>query len=226
MKKTFSNNIVINNCNLDVPNGEITALIGKNGSGKTTLIRLISGLLKQDSGEILFDSNQQIGVLLGGDGNLYDNLTGYEVISLFANLHGMDKIKKNRRIAELNDVLDFEGFLEKRIGTLSRGMRQKIGFAISLIHDPNILLLDEPSTGLDIETADGVISYIKYTKEIGKTILIVTHNIFEISDLSDNIAFMRNGSISRCIKTADFFKDVARENKSQFILHAMGETQK
>ena len=199
LNKTFSNNIVINNLNLKIENSEITALVGFNGAGKSTLIRIIAGLYKQDSGSITMPPNTKIGVLLGGDVSLYKNLTGYELIQYFGKLYGLENNTIKEQIEKLDKILHFNDFINKQSYTFSRGMKQKIALVISIIHNPDILLLDEPSTGLDLEATNDVINFIKYLKSQEKTILIATHNIFEISDLSDSIAFISGGKIRKKI---------------------------
>ena len=213
--------MVINKLNLQINSGEITALVGHNGAGKTTLIRLISGIYKPDSGKIEVSNGSKIGVLLGGDINLYGNLTGYEIIKYFGLLNGLTSTKINERINILDDILKFSTFIKKRAFTYSRGMKQKIGLVISIIHDPDILLLDEPSTGLDLEAANDVITFIKYLKSNNKTILIATHNIFEISDLSDNIAFISKGKINDVIATKEFFENCPPDEKNAYLIQAM-----
>ena len=221
LSKSFSDSKVIDNLNLTVKDGEITALVGKNGSGKSTLIRLISGLLQPDSGKITVSQNAKIGILLGGDVNLYKNLTAYETIHFFGALHGLSDSYIDSRIDALDNILNFRHFIDKRAYTFSRGMRQKIALVISIIHDPSILLLDEPSTGLDIEASNDIIDFIKYLKSENKTILIATHNIFEISDLCDSIAFIRDGKISNKVDTSKFFQNCPHDEKSTFLIRAM-----
>mgnify|MGYP004647108833 FL=1 len=218
LTKTFNGHPILNNLNLTIESGEITALVGKNGAGKSTLIRSISGLLKPDSGEIQIKNNSQIGILMGGEVNLYRNLTAYEIIHYFGSLHGMKKKDINKKMAELDEVLNFKNFINQKYYTFSRGMNQKVAFIISLIHNPDILLLDEPSTGLDLEASNDVINFIKYLKTQNKTILIATHNIFEISDLSDNIAFLSNGNIQQKISTSLFFKNCPPDRKNDYII--------
>lgn len=222
LEKSLSKNKIIDGLSLTVNDAEITALVGKNGAGKSTLIRLISGLLKPDGGRIEIQGNSSIGVLLGGDVNLYPTLTARETILYFGKLHGMNPQAINARILELDEILNFQSFLHKQTYTLSRGMRQKIAFMLSVIHNPSILLLDEPSTGLDIEAANDVIRFIKYLKSEGKTIFIATHNIFEISELSDCIAFMDCGKITEKVQTVAFFENGGGKSKNELLLNTLG----
>lgn len=222
ISKTFKENTVINNLSLTAKSSQITALVGKNGSGKTTLMRLISGLLKPDSGTILCD-RKNLGILIGGDVNLYENLTGYENLKYFAFLHNMSKKDFCSRYYELNEILKFNDFINERTSLYSRGMKQKIAFASAIIHNPNTILLDEPSTGLDILTASDVISFIKYCKDNSKTILISTHNISEIADLSDNIAILSSKKIILQSNSNDFFADCKKEEKLIKLRNILGD---
>ncbi len=221
LNKSFSGHKVIDNLNLDISSGEITALVGKNGAGKSTLIRLISGILKPNSGSISACETGKISVLMGGDVNLYSNLSGREIILFFGQMQGVTKEMIERQIDYMNTFLNFKKFYNNKIYTYSRGMRQKIAFAICLINNPEILLLDEPSTGLDIETANDVIELIKYLKREKKTIIIATHNIYEICDLSDNVAVLNCGKIVLHEKTDKIFKNCNNENKSSLLLQLM-----
>lgn len=226
LNKTFSDYKVIDDLNLNIISGEITALVGKNGAGKSTLIRLISGILKPDKGSISACKSEKISVLMGGDVNLYSNLSGREIILFFGQMQGVSKEEIEQQIDYMNSFLDFKRFYNNKIYTYSRGMRQKIAFAVCLINNPKILLLDEPSTGLDIETANDVIELIKYLKKEKKTIIIATHNIYEIFDLSDSVAVLNCGKIVLHEKTDIIFKNCNSENKNSLLLQLMnlGET--
>ncbi len=215
--KSYKNNNVINGIDLEINRGEITALVGKNGAGKTTLIRMISGLIKPDSGKIIIPENKKLGVLLGGDVNLYKKLTGYEIISFFGGLYGMNKTDISNKIGEMDKVLSMSDFLEKQAYTFSRGMKQKVALTIATLHEPEILLLDEPSTGLDIDATNDIIKFLDFLKKKEKTILIATHNIFEISDLSDYIVFLKEGKINKKVKTKDFFYNCDSVNKGNIL---------
>lgn len=221
LNKKFSDNIVINDLNLTIKDHEITALVGENGAGKSTLIRMIAGLYKPDSGSIKIDSKEKIGVLLGSDVSLYKNLSGDEIIYYFGKLYGLDDFTIKERVKTLDRILNFSPFISKKAYTYSRGMKQKIAFVISMIHDPDVLLLDEPSTGLDLEATNDIISFIKYLKSDGKTILIATHNIFEISDLSDSIAFIYQGKIRKKVNTSSFFQACPQDEKCSYLISEM-----
>lgn len=212
ISKSFKDNTVIDNLSLTVKSSHITSLIGKNGSGKTTLMRLISGLIKPDCGTIFCD-RKNLGVLIGGDVNLYENLTGFENLKYFAFLHNMSKNDFYSRYYELSEILKFKDFINERTSLYSRGMKQKVAFASAIIHNPSTILLDEPSTGLDILTASDVINFIKYCKDDRKTILISTHNISEIADLSDSVAVLSNKRIILQSNCKDFFAGCKKEEK-------------
>lgn len=185
--------------------GSITGLLGANGSGKTTLMRLISGLLTPEAGNISIcgvDAHRHptaakvhLGMLLGGDISLYGRLTAYENIMYFAQLQNVPPSECEKRIAELSDMLGMNDYLHRRVAGMSRGMRQKIAFCRTVIHNPDVLLLDEPSTGLDIYSVRDVETFIQYYKSQGKTILLSTHNAHEIETLCDHILILKDGKL-------------------------------
>ena len=203
--KTFGKKIAVDDLSFCAEPGVITGLIGGNGSGKSTTMRMIATLLKQDSGTIEINgidtikdpvgARKQIGILLGGDVSLYDRLTARENIMYFASLQNVTPPDAEVRLNELSKLLGMEDFLDRRVAGFSRGMRQKVAFARSIIHDPDILLLDEPSTGLDINSIKDVQDFILFCKERKKTILLSTHNAHEMETLCDNIVFIEEGRI-------------------------------
>lgn len=219
--KSFSGQKVIDRLSLEINPGEITALIGKNGAGKSTLIRLLAGILKADSGTIDFCGSNKVSILMGGDINLYSNLSGKEIIYFFGQMQGIKESQIDEQIEYLDDFLNFKNFYNKKAFTYSRGMRQKIAFAVCLINNPDILLLDEPSTGLDLEAANDVIEFIKFLKQQRKTIIIATHNIYEICDLSDNIAVLNYGKIVIHDRTDNIFANCDKEEKNDLIMKLM-----
>lgn len=149
---------------------------------------------------------KKMGVLFGGDVYLYDLLTATENIMYFAMLQGVEKGVAQKRIDQLVEVFHMEDYIDRKVEKFSRGMKQKVAFTRALIHDPCILLLDEPSTGLDIEAIATVRSFIRNCKEKGITVLLSTHNINEM-ELCDNFVFLKNGSVTVSGKIEEIRKE-------------------
>ncbi len=204
VSKQFGNYMAVKNVNFQLQQGHILGLIGANGSGKTTLIRMISTILSPTSGKINVNGMDtvknakevrgQIGVLLGGDVTLYSHLTAEENIEYFGLLQGMDKKMIHKRINELVELLNMQDFIKRRTVGFSRGMRQKVAFARTMIHNPKIMLLDEPSTGLDVCMIEDVQNYINACREQGCTILLSSHNMDELNRLCDDFLVLKTGS--------------------------------
>lgn len=207
VSKSFGKTKVIKNISFDAHPGRVTGLIGANGSGKTTTMRLISTILKPDSGTIEIDNidvaanpekaRKNLGVLFGGDVSLYNRLTAWENIVYFAKLQGMNEEEAEQRIKILSNLLDMDSYLFKKVAGFSRGMRQKVSFAKSIVHNPSSILLDEPSTGLDIYSIRDVQDFVLTCKEQGKTVIVSTHNMHEIERLCDDLVIIADGKIIR-----------------------------
>lgn len=216
VSKIFNGKKIINDVSFEVNTGNVTALIGANGAGKSSIIRLISTIYRQDMGDIRIDGvstldepekiRKKMGVLFGGDVYLYDLLTATENIMYFAMLQGVEKGVAQKRIDQLVEVFHMEDYIDRKVEKFSRGMKQKVAFTRALIHDPCILLLDEPSTGLDIEAITTVRSFIRNCKEKGITVLLSTHNINEM-ELCDNFVFLKNGSVTVSGKIEEIRKE-------------------
>ncbi|CAM3691115.1 MULTISPECIES: ABC transporter ATP-binding protein [Pseudoalteromonas] len=182
--------------------GEVLGLLGPNGAGKTTTLRMISTALKPDAGSIhiggeniiknpLF-GRKSIGFLSGSTG-LYGRLTVKENIEYFAKLHGMSKAAISSRCDELFDLLDMHSFIDKRAENLSTGMKQKANIARAVVHHPAVVVLDEPTTGLDIMTTQTVINFIKGLKAQGTPVIFSTHHLDEVALLCDRVAVINEG---------------------------------
>lgn len=218
VKKKFRNKVVLDDISFNVSTGKIMALIGANGAGKSTIIRLISTIYAQDEGEIIVDGlntkknpnevRRKIGVLLGGDVFLYNSLSARENILYFANLQGVPSKEANIKLEQLVKMLSMEQYLDERVDKFSRGMKQKVAIVRTLIHSPQILLLDEPSTGLDIDSLAIIHSFILECRNQGKTILLSTHNVNEMA-LCDNYIFLKNGRIASRGNKQDFQEEDA-----------------
>ncbi len=200
-----SNNYAVNVISFSVTKGEIVALLGENGAGKTTTLRMIATLLKPTKGSCIVNNynvtknpakvRQQLGFLLGGEIGLYDRLSAYENIDYFARLHGLPANESKSRITQLSSLLHMEKYINKRCNTFSRGMKQKTAIARSIIHNPPILILDEPTTGLDVSSSKIFQDFMLNYKTQGGTILFSSHNITEVKKIADRVVIMHKGEI-------------------------------
>ncbi len=188
----------------EVKPGEIFGLLGLNGAGKTTTLRMLATILTPTAGTAKVDGydicenpvevRRRVG-FLSGDTGLYHRLTPRELLNYFGELYGMDRKEINDRIEELSTLLDMGGFLDVKIDKLSQGMKQKTSIARTLMHDPQVLLLDEPIKGLDVLTSLNIIEFIRNGKRMGKTIVFSTHVMREAERLCDRIGIIHEGKI-------------------------------
>jgi len=185
-------------------NGMILGLLGQNGAGKTTLLRILSTSLKPTTGTASFDGidvlqnplevRRKIGFLSDNTG-LYGRLTGREMIEYFGMLHGIERHSLKKRVDELIGLLSMKDFIDKRNDTLSSGMKQKVSIARTLVHDPQIVMFDEPTTGLDVVASEAILLFIESCKQKGKTVLFCTHHMHEVERLCDTVVMLRQGRI-------------------------------
>lgn len=204
LTKTFKKTTVVKDLSFKVNPGEIVGLLGENGAGKTTTLRMISTMLKITSGDSIVNGissskeptkvRQEIGILFGGDVGLYDRLTARENLKYFANLYGMNDKDADTRINELATQFDMLDYIDKKkVSTFSRGMKQKVSIARSIVHNPNVMLFDEPSTGLDVSAVRTIHEFITRCKNEGKTILFSSHSMQEVEKLCDRVVIIHKG---------------------------------
>lgn len=215
-------NIALNGLSFEVNKGEIYALLGTNGAGKTTTLRILSTLLKPDDGKCYIDGvnvseepdkiRSKIGFLTS-ELKLDGFFTPNYLYDFFSDLYGVKSELRIVRKKELFNTLGIDKFAEVKVSNLSTGMKQRVAIAISLVHDPDIIIYDEPTNGLDVVSSKMVIDYLKELKTNGKTIIISTH-IFEVVEkVADRVGIVINGkleyedSISR-IKKEKSLEDV------------------
>ncbi|OUS30791.1 ABC transporter [Thalassotalea sp. 42_200_T64] len=193
--------------------GEVLGLLGPNGAGKTTALRILSTALKPDSGAIIVNdvdvvkkpkvAKQKIGFLSGKTG-LYGRLTARENIEFFAKLHGVsDEFLKNDA-EEIYQYLDITSYLDRRVEHLSTGMQQKVSIARAVIHKPEVLVLDEPTTGLDIMATETILEFVQLMRGQGTAVIFSTHHLDEIALLADRVSVINQGRTCFDSTVADF----------------------
>ena len=189
---------------LSCRHGEIHGLLGPNGAGKTTTLRMLATILAPTSGrariagadvvEEPLEVRRQIGFLSASTG-LYPRLTGREILRYFGRLHGWDGDRLEARIEELVAAFELAAFADRRAETLSSGQRQRVSIARAVLHDPPVLILDEPTTGLDILATSDMIEFVASRREAGTCVLLSTHVLAEAERLCDRIAVIHRGAL-------------------------------
>jgi sodium transport system ATP-binding protein len=212
--------------------GKIFALAGPNGAGKTTILRMIATMLKPTSGTIEVGGydcqknpqkvREKIGFMTDQTA-LYDRLTPYEMVKYIADLHGMEASVFKSRKDKIFDMLKIHEFANRRIAHLSTGMKQKTSIARTIIHDPDVLVFDEPTTGLDVMTSRAIITLIRSCKEKGKTVIFSSHRMGEVNQISDDIAIIYKGSLFFNGGLDQFKSEMTHETFEDEFIHMVGE---
>ena len=203
LTKTFGNVKALDHCDLEIRKGEIFGYLGPSGAGKTTTIKLLTGQLHSDAGEVTVlgknpfspEIRQQIGIMSDMSG-LYEKMTVYENLDIFADIYGVKNKKK--KIKETLEAVDLYDNRKKKVEKLSRGMKQRLVFARTILHNPRLLFLDEPTANLDPATADEIRELITKLNRNGTTVFLTTHNMEEADELCHRIALLHKGHIVEC----------------------------
>lgn len=194
----------VDRVSFEVRAGEVFGLLGPNGAGKTTALRMLATIMRPTEGTARvagFDVLEQPGQVrrrigfLSGDMGLYPRLTARETLAFFGRLHGMEREALERRVREILARLDIEKSADTPLEKLSTGMRQRVAVARTLVHDPPVLILDEPASGLDVPAAHAIEEYILEAREAGKAILFSTHVMEEAESVCDRIAVIHEGQL-------------------------------
>lgn len=203
LTKYFGKIRALDNLNLEIKKGELLGLIGPNGAGKTTAIRIISCILQPDEGQVMvggydvlknpLEVKSMIGYL-PEEPNLYERFRAYDLLKYFGELYGVPSAELESRIEELLELVGMKSRAQHRINTFSKGLRQRIGIARALVHDPDIIIFDEPTMGLDPATSLAIRDFIESLKG-DKTILLCTHYMDEADALCDRVAILNQGQI-------------------------------
>ena len=199
--KRFGDVVALTSINLDIHEGEIVGLVGSNGAGKTTLLRLLSGVYRPTTGEVVLSNGEsvdrareQLGVVPENTG-LYARLTAWENIRYHARMHGVDDQVAWLRTSYFANHLGMTEALGRHTKGFSRGMRQKTALLRALVHAPNVLLLDEPTAGLDVTSARTVRELVRQLGEEGGTVIYSTHQLAEAQRVCNRIVIIHNGEV-------------------------------
>ncbi len=202
VSKRFGHKRVLRDVTLTISAGEVVSLLGANGSGKTTLLRIVAGLESPDQGEVWLgpvslsaaahEIRRYIGVVAHAP-LLYDRLTGTENLQFYARMYDLDE--PSDRIEHLLRSLGLWGRRDETVRTYSRGMSQRLAIARALLHDPPVLILDEPDTGLDSESLNQLTEFIERLRERGRAVLATTHDLKRAFIWADRVCELRKGSL-------------------------------
>lgn len=218
LKKSFKAKEVLKNLNLSIKEGEIVCLLGNNGAGKTTVINCILRMIQADSGSILLDGRDiftyknkeyfsEVNALLESSVNVYDYLTGWQNIEYFSGLLNIDS--GNEKIKTYISLFELEEAIHEAVGTYSRGMRQKLALLIALMSSPKLLLLDEPTLGLDIQSKLSVIQILNTIIKTEKiAVLLTSHQMDVVQKLQSRILILKDGVVHEFDKTDYEDKDL------------------
>ena len=211
--------------------GRVVGLIGANGAGKTTTLRMLGGMLKPTSGSISIcnidmandaqNVKKRIGFLSSNTG-LYDRLTTQETVKYFADLNGMESNEFNNMSQKLFTQLSMESMINRRVGTLSTGMKQKVSIVRSVIHNPDVIMFDEPTTGLDIRSSQVIVKLLQEFKQENKTIIFSTHRLNEIKTLCDDIIVLNQGKLSYSGSYENFIKQMKEKTIEEELIKLIG----
>lgn len=232
LTKKFNGFTAVDAVSFEARDGEIFGLLGPNGAGKTTTIRMLATVIEPTSGNASVDGlsiidhpqqvRERIGVVTAEIG-LYDRFTARENLRYFGRLYGMGKDPLERRIEALIDILDMRRFADRRAGTFSTGMKQKVAIARAIIHDPRVIIFDEPTAGLDVVASQTVIRVMTHARKEKKLVVLSTHDMAHAEALCDRVAIMHR---SKCVfigTVKELFEKTEASRLEQAFLALIGE---
>jgi ABC-2 type transport system ATP-binding protein len=203
----------LHDVSFSIDKGSVTALVGKNGAGKTTLLRCIAGLERFHSGTIVIDGfdvarhprevHRRTGYLSDFFG-LYDGLTLRQCLTYMGWCQRIPALDVTKRVLDVAAEVGLAGMLEQRAGTLSRGYRQRLGIALALIHDPALIILDEPASGMDPEARIGLSQMMRRLRQSGRTIIVSSHILNELEDYCTEMLVIQDGRVAEHVKLQDY----------------------
>jgi ABC-2 type transport system ATP-binding protein len=230
LTRQFERHIAVNSVDLQIQAGEVYGLIGPNGAGKTTLIRMLAAAEEPSNGEIYINGerlrldkvNAQIKRLIGylpDDFPLYDDLSVWDYLDYFARLYKIDRNKRRQRLYDVLDLVELQTKRNAKIAGLSRGMKQRLSLARTIIHEPLLLLLDEPVSGLDPIARVQFRQIIKVLQEAGMTVLISSHVLSDLAELCSSIGVMELGHLVESCSLSKLYQQMGRQ---QILMTTVG----
>ncbi|GAB4318722.1 MAG: ABC transporter ATP-binding protein [Promethearchaeota archaeon] len=225
LTKRFGAFTAVDRLNLEVRRGEILGFLGPNGAGKSTTMKMVAGLLRPSEGEVRIRDDGAVHVLTSRNKDallrrlgflienpaFYPNVTPRQVLAYFAKLKGFPRDRVAERVEEVVNQVGMADWLDHQIRDFSKGMRQKVGVASALVHDPDVLVLDEPQTGLDPKARKEMRDLLSELKERGKTIFLSSHILFDVSEVADRVAIISHGQLV-AVDTVDNLEARARHS--------------
>ena len=225
--------LAVDRVSFSVSQGEVFGLLGANGAGKTTTLRMILGLLEPTSGDARVDGfsvrtapeeiKRRIG-LVSATAGLYQWLTPRETILFFGDLYGLPPEVSQYRLAQLAERFGLKDFLDRRAGTLSTGQKQRVNLARALIHDPPMMLMDEPTRGLDVVGTQVIFDYISGLREQGKAVIVCTHRLDEASRLCDRFGLLHHGCLRHQGTLDELLGETGATSLAEIFLTLLAET--
>ncbi len=228
LARAFGDVHAVEDVSVSVAAGEVVGLLGPNGGGKTTTLRMLAGILTPDRGSVRvcgldihaqpLEAKRRLG-FLSGDTHLYQRLSPVEVLTYFGTLYGMPDAQVRERIAALAAELEMDAFKDRPCATLSSGQKQRANIARAFLHDPDVLILDEPTTALDVISGRFVADAIRRKRAEGKAVLLSTHIMSEAEYLCDRIALVHAGRIIDEGTLPDLLARAGQQNLTDAFLH-------
>jgi len=229
LTKKYDDFIAVNDISFEVNKGEFFGFLGPNGAGKTTTINMLIGMAKISTGNIHYNGNdltknikkaQEIIGVVADESNLYDEMSGYDNLCFCGSLYGLSKLERETKATELLKRFQLIEAANKKFKAYSKGMKRKLTIAAALIHNPQILFLDEPTTGIDVASVRQIRDMIKKLNKNGTTVFLTTHYIEEAERLCDRVAFINKGKIIKI----DSVENLLNETKEANIIEVVFET--
>lgn len=225
--KKFGRQTVLDNLNFNIYKGEIFGMIGPNGAGKSTFISVLTSLCKPTSGDILINSLSIAGQagkikcdigFVPQDIALYPMLSGMDNLKFWAGIYGLKGETKKKRIEEALSVVKLEDRADCKVSKYSGGMKRRLNIAVALLHHPRILVMDEPTVGVDIQSRKYILEAVRNLKEEGRTVIFTSHYIDEMESLCDRIAIIDKGKIIALGSVSELKRTYGVENIEDILL--------